>query len=198
VKPRPFTLLSTLSLLLFLTTAPLCVRSYFANDRFPNTSGLNTTGYRIDSWWGCIFLSHVTCPPKIRFEFETPAIGIHRPPRHNNSPSPPADFQGTLAVSFAFDELQLKNGFGFQYAWFPIDPAPLFPGVKANATAFHWYVRTIPYWSLLLAEIALPLCWLWAAYRRRTATTAGLCPTCRYDLRATPHQCPECGTLLVY
>lgn len=51
-----------------------------------------------------------------------------------------------------------------------------------------------PHWSLVLATSLLPLGRLFLFCGRRKPEP-GSCQTCGYDLRATPNQCPECGTI---
>jgi hypothetical protein len=52
----------------------------------------------------------------------------------------------------------------------------------------------VPWWLPAGAASVLPACRCIATLRRRRLRRRGLCERCRYDLRATPGRCPECGT----
>jgi hypothetical protein len=51
----------------------------------------------------------------------------------------------------------------------------------------------VPYASLFLTTALLPTWWVVRGWMRRKIRPVGACRVCGYDLRATPHRCPECG-----
>jgi hypothetical protein len=54
----------------------------------------------------------------------------------------------------------------------------------------------IPYWFVMAITALLPAAIAIGKWNRSRAVIAGRCPTCGYDLRATPRRCPECGTVV--
>jgi hypothetical protein len=68
-----------------------------------------------------------------------------------------------------------------------------------NGSGLHWgywKLSVRPWLPVILLAVA-PILWVrnqLRVFRARHANRIGLCPTCGYDLRASPDRCPECGT----
>ncbi len=67
------------------------------------------------------------------------------------------------------------------------------PGLQPIPRPASWEVDGI--WYPAMALTVLPLSWIPVTVltRRYRHLHVGLCSFCGYDLRGTPHRCPECG-----
>lgn len=59
----------------------------------------------------------------------------------------------------------------------------------------RWYRRefALRYWVPAVFLGWAPVALSWPIVRRHRRLRRGLCPSCGYDLRASPEKCPECG-----
>jgi hypothetical protein len=59
----------------------------------------------------------------------------------------------------------------------------------------YWREIEMPYWPAIVLCAVLPTVVANRALTVRRRRRRGECATCGYDLRATPHRCPECGAV---
>lgn len=79
---------------------------------------------------------------------------------------------------------ELMHWGGFHLQWFQ---ASTQSGLK------FMHILIVPSWFALPLFVTAPSVWAWQRIRAKWRPAAGCCPTCGYDLRATPDRCPECG-----
>jgi hypothetical protein len=72
--------------------------------------------------------------------------------------------------------------------------------LKSRPDAWRRRVRLlrVPHWYVVGLTAILPACALGPVFRRYRSwrrRRAGFCPSCGYDMSATPGRCPECGMI---
>ena len=112
----------------------------------------------------------------------------------------------TTSGDFGIEYVISKNGrsFGFPNGYLRRPPTPVqgYTTPKWSMMGFQYYYDAssavthrmvrIPLWSIAGAAASLSTI-LMVLRRRYPLHQSGLCPSCGYDLRATPERCPECG-----
>jgi hypothetical protein len=183
--------ITVLSLLLFMATAALWVRGYLVSDRFI-FQWYEDLGDR--SYWaqdvikcgrGGIGFNRIVQSGE-RFPASGPSYRAAHEAAYGSWPihtSMPAEYPN---FHFRANDEPI---WGFKRGAFAYPE----PG-HARPRAYGWQV-VVPLWVVLAPTMVLPALWGWKYRRLRKRDQMGRCPTCGYDLRATPERCPECGTI---
>ena len=167
---RLLNLLTALSLLLCVAVTALCVRSFWVEDRY----AFGTFGPH-GKWFVASRLGRLTAGAQ-PWNAETgwEARSVDNP------------YFGDPIVRWAVPGLGVVRApYHYQDHHYP---GPRRPPALAQMIVAHDLL-------LLLVTATLPGAWLARRVRSRRCRSLGLCPACRYDLRATPDRCPECGTI---
>jgi len=183
---RLFTLLSALSLLLLVASFILWLRGFWLNDTFSLSHTVldaKTVRSRI------VYLDSDNCRFAITYRVQRDALHDYQLPAAQRLPSfnfsHGANPTSPFRLLFGNPGEPWWNRLGFEH--YTSDDI-IEPRTNTFDTIF-----AAPFWSVLLLFSLLPAFKLLLFTRHRRLAN-GLCPTCAYDLRASKHLCPECGT----
>jgi hypothetical protein len=197
--------LTVLSLLLFVATVALWVRSYRVGEQWIFTPRL-VNGLPGSNSRSYFFSYRYLHSSRGKFELYD---GVHRGtsaqarvgaspgyrrssdflPAHGRQRGAPKEWKLAFA---GFEYYSVPQ----QVVTAPPTTAPTIGSPQRLIAKLRYVV--VPWWMSALATSILPLCWagcLWLRSRRQRCIRLVLCPACGYDLRATPGRCPECGTI---
>ena len=102
----------------------------------------------------------------------------------------------TMQVDASPDRLDVTRYRWAGFEWQRVVDEGWSGATRSNGLIF--WRAAVPYWLAVLAGAGLGTLCIpgWLGEQRAYRLRHGLCPRCRYDLRASPRACPECGTVI--
>lgn len=184
MRPRLFTVLSAASLLLFIATSVLWIRSYWIMDSFHlERDRIRAGRYELRS----VTLSSARGAVELMTGSGIATDSTSGRTRFSHYSAP----GGRLIFNSMHRTLAEKLGFRFARGqWGFVHGLAARPATQT--------VINLPYWLLILISAILPFCYVLRRYRRRRRVLDGLCADCGYDLRCSKDRCPECGSPISY
>jgi hypothetical protein len=192
VKRRLFNVLAMLSLLLCLVTIVLWVRSYWYRDLFEAVHLTRAPDHCRQVWMGA--------------ESDGGMFRLEVNPQQIFS------IDGALLSASESKSFHGDSPTGWSWRFVGHTTTKNLPPIPRHFDAVHRTYSTRPYfdrlsigdedwvlaigaWVPTMLLLILPACWLIRRRSLNRSLRAGHCPTCGYDLRATPERCPECGAI---
>ncbi len=176
MRRRLFNLAAAVSLVLWVATVVLWVRSYYRFD---------SLGYFFD------------CDPRVgqRLVYVSSGNGyLHYQRNFTTTYRRASGLYVSGCSALAVDLLSIvKNAhYGHEWQGFGYMTSESITRGASPQTSRACSI-VAPHWSLAILFAPLTICWAWWHGRQHHRRRSGRCLACGYDLRATPGRCPECG-----